>query len=579
MMRSPHGPSGQPNGVGPPASPRSHPALLLGGGAFIIAVIVVLVGWAIIQGKAEAHRTAEIATANLSETLADNFKSALDKIDLSLQSIRDEVYRQQRTGHWDDQEIIAAIARQDERHPDTLGFRIFGPDGRLRYGIKNIADSNASIADRDDFTYLRDTPDSGLMVTPPLFGAVARQRLIVVARRITNRDGSFGGVVYGPLSIQRLTNELADLNLGTGGIVALHHAGFLMAARFPEIQGPGNSFIPIPASDPLRGIIASGAPITQYDYVSPLDGARRTATIRRIKGQSYYVLVGLSEADYLADWRRNSIHLLLFGAVMIGVVLVGMLILYKHISDWKRATANLAEKTELLIQSNADLEQFASVASHDLQTPLRNIVSYAQLLDRRYKAKFDADADDFIGFIVDNGTRMTRLINDLLEYSRITDHSRQLGPTSAGEAVAKALANLKTDLEECGAAVELGELPRVMAEPSQLISLFQNLLGNGLKYRAPDRPPRLAVTAQRIGPDHWRFAVADNGIGIEPEYHDKIFEIFQRLDPSWGRDGTGIGLTLCRRIVHRFGGAIWLDSAPNVGTTVFFTLRDGSAAT
>ena len=579
MMRSPHGPSGQPNGAGPPNPPRSHLALLLGGGAFIIAVIVVLVGWAILQGREEAHRTAEIATSNLSETLADNFKSALDKIDLSLQSIRDEVYRQQRTGHWDDQDIIAAIARQDERHPDTLGFRIFGPDGRLRFGIKNIADSNANIADRDDFKYLRDTPGSGLMVSPPLFGSVARQRLIVVARRITNRDGSFGGVVYGPLSIQRLTNELADLNLGTGGIVALHHAGFLMAARFPEIQGPGNSFIPIPANDPLRGIIASGAPITQYDYVSPLDGARRTATIRRIEGQSYYVLVGLSEADYLADWRRNSIHLLLFGAVMIGVVLVGMLILHKHISDWKRATANLAEKTELLLQSNADLEQFAYVASHDLQTPLRNIVSYAQLLDRRYKARLDADADDFIGFIVDNGTRMTRLINDLLEYSRITDHSKRLDPTSAGEAVAKALANLKTDLEECGAAVELGELPRVMAEPSQLIRLFQNLLGNGLRYRAPDRPLRLAVTAQRIGPDHWRFAVADNGIGIAPEYHDKIFEIFQRLDPSWGQDGTGIGLTLCRRIVHRFGGAIWLDSAPNVGTTVFFTLRDGSAAT
>jgi len=242
----------------------------------------------------------------------------------------------------------------------------------------------------------------------------------------------------------------------------------------------------------------------------------------------------------------------------------------------ENATHALAGKTAELERSNADLEQFAYVASHDLQTPLRNIVSFAQLLEQRCRGRIDADADDFIRFIVDGGKQMTRLIADLLEYSRVTSQSAPLHAMAAGDAVSLALKNLKLDLDGAGAEVTVGDLPPVIAEQSHLASLFQNLLGNGLKYRAPDRKPLLSVTAERATGDQWRFAVTDNGIGIEPQYFDKIFDIFQRLNPAGGAEGTGIGLTLCRRIVHRFGGAIWLESTPDVGTTFFFTLRDGS---
>ena len=137
--------------------------------------------------------------------------------------------------------------------------------------------------------------------------------------------------------------------------------------------------------------------------------------------------------------------------------------------------------------------------------------------------------------------------------------------------------NLSLDLARTGREVSVGDLPVVLAEPTHLTSLFQNLLENSLKYRAPGRPLKLSVTAERQEPDSWRFAVADNGIGIDPLYHDKIFEIFQRLDPGTEVEGTGIGLTLCRRIVHRFGGSIWLESTPGAGTTFFFTVKDGSA--
>jgi len=222
---------------------------------------------------------------------------------------------------------------------------------------------------------------------------------------------------------------------------------------------------------------------------------------------------------------------------------------------------------------------FAYVSSHDLQTPLRNIILYAQLLERRYEGKLDSDADEFIGFVVAGAKHMTLLINDLLEYSRVTTKSEPPRPTSTAETVAQALRNLERDLGEADAELVVGELPVVMAEPTFLVSLFQNLVGNAVKYRAPDRKPVISVGAWRERADLWRFAVADNGIGIEPQYHDKVFEIFQRLDPTSATEGTGIGLTLCRRIVHRFGGTIWIESEPGIGTTFLFTLPDGTGAT
>ncbi|CAA7617880.1 putative Histidine kinase [Magnetospirillum sp. LM-5] len=238
----------------------------------------------------------------------------------------------------------------------------------------------------------------------------------------------------------------------------------------------------------------------------------------------------------------------------------------------------LEAKTKTLEQSNADLEQFAYVASHDLQTPLRNIVRYAQLLERRYIGQIDADADAFIGFIVDGGKHMSQLISDLLEFSRVSRQSAPLTPTSATEAITQALKNLELEIAKAEAEVNVDDLPLVIADQTYLVSLFQNLVGNGIKYRAADKKPVISVSAKRVSLSRWQFAVTDNGIGIEPQYQEKVFEIFQRLDPISNREGTGIGLTLCRRIVHRFGGTIWLESVPGEGTTLFFTLQDGSAA-
>ena len=223
-----------------------------------------------------------------------------------------------------------------------------------------------------------------------------------------------------------------------------------------------------------------------------------------------------------------------------------------------------------LERSNRDLEQFAYVASHDLQEPLRKVASFCQLLERRYKGQLDERADQYIGFAVDGAKRMQVLINDLLAFSRVGRLTREQVVVDCGEIAAQAVANLGPAIEETGAEIEVGPLPSVRGEPALLAAVFQNLLGNAVKFHG-DQPPRVSLTAVRDN-DSWTFTCADNGIGIEPEYADRVFVIFQRLHPKDAYPGTGIGLAMCRKIIEYHGGRIWLDTDADRGTVFRFTL-------
>ncbi len=242
----------------------------------------------------------------------------------------------------------------------------------------------------------------------------------------------------------------------------------------------------------------------------------------------------------------------------------------RDITDRKRAEQQLKRTAEELARSNAELEQFAYVASHDLQEPLRMVASYTQLLARRYKEKLDQDADEFIHYIVDGATRMQKLINDLLAYSRVGTRGKAFEPTDCEALLERSLANLQMAVEESGAVVTHDPLPTVTADPTQLGQLFQNLLGNAIKFHG-EKPPRLHVAARRRGKE-WTFFVRDNGIGIDAEYAERIFVIFQRLHHRRDYSGTGIGLAICKKIVERHGGRIWVESQPGKGSTFYFTI-------
>ena len=246
-------------------------------------------------------------------------------------------------------------------------------------------------------------------------------------------------------------------------------------------------------------------------------------------------------------------------------------------NDLVEARQKLEESVAELGRSNADLQQFAYVASHDLQEPLRMVSSYTQLIARRYKGKLDADADEFIAFAVDGANRMQRLILDLLAYSRVNTAGRQFEPTAMETVLKAALNNLTNAVKESQAIITHDPLPAVMGDDKQLAQLFQNLLSNAVKFGGA-QPPRIHISAKQTDGE-WLFSVRDHGIGLDPQYADRIFVIFQRLHTREEYPGTGIGLAICKKIVERHGGRIWVESELGKGATFYFTMRDEEPGT
>jgi signal transduction histidine kinase len=265
-------------------------------------------------------------------------------------------------------------------------------------------------------------------------------------------------------------------------------------------------------------------------------------------------------------------------AILVLGTLLGLLV--TGIAGWsvqhdstkrKEAEASLLLKMKELNRSNEELAQFASVASHDLQEPLRMVIRYTQLLSRRYKGQLDADADEFLAFAVDGATRMHQLIQDLLTYSRLGAKQAKLTDTNSDEAFQQAIFNLRGAIEGSGAEVTHDQLPVVLADKIQLTQLFQNLVGNAIKYQKPGTP-KIHVSAVMNGTKKWNFSVKDNGLGIDPENFEKIFGMFQRLHTREEFTGTGIGLALCKKIGERHGESISVESQPGQGSTFRFAL-------
>jgi len=305
------------------------------------------------------------------------------------------------------------------------------------------------------------------------------------------------------------------------------------------------------------------------------EGRKAMADTRQLVSQMQeQVRVSLEEKERTAKTAAARAPLVMLGgtAVSFSLLLAVFFLLNREIAQRRAAEQAVARHAQELARSNQELEQFAYVASHDLQEPLRMVASYTQLLARRYRDRLDSDAHDFIRYAADGATRMQSLINDLLAYSRVGTRGEPLRSADSEAVCEEAIRNLRAAIEESGAEVARDPLPRVLADAAQLRQLFQNLISNALKFRSPE-PPRVHVSADRNG-NEWRFSVRDNGIGIDPEHAQRIFVLFQRLHNRAEYPGTGIGLAICKKIVERHGGRIWVESEPGSGATFCFTLPD-----
>jgi signal transduction histidine kinase len=355
------------------------------------------------------------------------------------------------------------------------------------------------------------------------------------------------GIVAGKADFDALRAKIAVLEADietarSHGIAALNDAADVLNVVFIAIA-IGLALIVV--------LLALGLRATA---IRPLD--RLAAQVRRVAGGDF-------EHEVTVPGPREVTHL----AADVNTMRERIL---QELSATQEANAILQDHATELQRSNSELEQFAYVASHDLQEPLRKVASFTQLLQRRYAGKLDARADQYIEFAVDGAKRMQALINDLLAYSRVGRSEREPALVSSDTALTQARANLAEQIEETGATIETGHLPLVLGELPLLIAVFQNLLSNALKFSG-GKPPRIVVTVRRDEP-FWLFSFSDNGIGIDPEYAERIFVIFQRLNERSAYAGTGIGLSMTRKIVEYFGGRIWLDTTFTGGTRFCFTL-------
>jgi signal transduction histidine kinase len=337
-------------------------------------------------------------------------------------------------------------------------------------------------------------------------------------------------------------------------------------------------FLHVPSGENLSKVSPDGGLLLHYEYYR--DGAR--LPLHELPLQMAARGDFVRDYEYDVVFEDGTTHHLVGNASPLREAqsrLRGAVAAFIDITERKRAENKLECALAELERSNADLQQFAYAASHDLQEPLRMITSYLQLIAQRYRSRLDADADEFITFAVDGAARMQRLIRDLLAYSRVGTRGQPFTPTDCEAVLEQALANLQIAIEESSATVTHDPLPAVLADEGQLVQVFQNLIGNAVKFHGVEPPcVHISVHAHPLPPvgegrgEGWEFSVRDNGIGIEPKQFERIFTVFQRLHTQTEYPGSGIGLAICKKIVERHGGRIWVESQPGQGSTFYFTL-------
>ena len=453
---------------------------------------------------------------------------------------------------------------------------------RPEAGVMTETGSRVALTQPDWFTMVRQTGRAyleGARVSPESEGMMA----VGFSAPIYGTQGDFRGVVTTRVPIENLRailEEEGKLQNGeeTHDWLLLDRQGAVIIEK-SQASDMNSSLPKVELLSARRAAEDREKPgfveeLHQRRQIPVVTGFARTQGYSNFPGFDWTVLVRLDREHVQAPISR-----LMWTAAGVGLLLITPLGAFGVWASWRLVRDNrdlalsrkaLEESIAELARSNADLQQFAYVASHDLKEPLRMVASYTQLLARRYKGKLDSDADEFIRYAVDGANRMQWLINDLLAYSRVTSQDQVLEEVDCDGVLEEVLSDLGVAIEESRAVVTHDPLPRVMADRGQLVQLFQNLIGNAIKFHG-EKPPRVHVSAERK-PGDWLFTVRDNGVGLDPEYAERIFVIFQRLHGREEYPGTGIGLAICKKVVERHGGRIWVVSQIGQGATFYFTL-------
>ncbi len=540
----------------------------------LIFLIILVAGAVIVQSRQLAERAAEASAANLSRSLTDAFGDMIVTVDMGLRAVIDEIQDQADSGLLDDPVIRREIERQNDRNPDKIEFSVFDSLGRRRLGSPS---GQSDISSRADFQYLRDHETRDIYVSPPVLDSEKHQWFIIVARRINHGDGTFGGAVYGLIPTEKISAGFASLNVGAGGTVALYHESLRIAARHPA---PGDLDIigKVIKNQEIREMLLAGKLETPCYYTALVDGVRRLGYARRVPGQPFYLIVGLAQNDYLANWNWAAWRIGGLAIILISMVLLGLWAV-RQLAQREGAALAARQAQDSAERASQVKSEFLAMMSHEIRTPLNGVLGMAELLA---DTNLDAEQRSYVNTIRYSGDHLLGIINSILDFSKIEAEHIELDYTDVDlTAIVDHAATLfRQQAQAKGLDLDIilpGEpVPMVRGDPLRLRQILFNLLNNAIKFTEAGG---ILVTLDLVAVDSttisFQLSVVDTGVGIAPESLEKIFENFAQADGSTTRKygGTGLGLTISRNLAHLMGGKLTVKSKPNEGSIFTLELR------
>ncbi len=554
---------------GPPRFDARHTVL-----AFCAVLLLVL--WAaVFQQDRRAREVAEASDRqglmNYTRILESHTRSIILGLDQVVMHLKTEF--EDNPKHFD---LKTQMARSPILKGITVQVGIIDAQGYLLLSSSPTPPGQRiDLRDREHYKIHAGKDSGELFISKPVLGRASGKWSIQLARRMNGKNGDFLGVMVVSLDPSYIASIHDQIDLGPKSTILVVGKDGIARVRSSEgDRSVGQSFAEVSFFKELWG-----KPEGFVRGVGPVDAIERIGAFRQMADYPLAVIVSRSAEDLATSHRHDHRLLLIAGLSATLLVMAGTALLLwqfglQHDTE-RRLLAREAElmaARERLERSNEELKNFARIIAHDLQEPLRAIVSYAQLMNMRYKGKLDADADEFIGFLVDGASSMKARLIDLLDYTLIDQFSMNLEPVALGDVLDNVRGNLAETIAKTQARIVYADLPSVMATPRRLALLFEHLLENSLEYRSKDLPPLIQIAAKAPVGGFIEVSIADNGIGIEEQYFDRIFVIFQRLHSSAYYSGTGVGLAICKKIVEQLGGRISVESLPGRGTTFRFTL-------
>jgi len=527
------------------------------------AFILVLGGLALLDSYHQARERAVQSAQDLSMTLAEGVGGLLDRIDFALLGIGDDVTQNPT-------QMQALLSGWRRRVPEIQDFWVVGPDGRPRFsgqGERELAD--VDLSDRDYFSQLRDGSPGGMAVSKPVVGRVTQQWMIILARRINMPDGKFAGVVLATLPVSTVASLFSSLHLGRDGAVSLRAADLSVMARYPETIGKAAAVGKTAVSKELTEAVRGNPLMGNYLAKAGIDGIERALSYHKIGSRPVYVVVGLATSDTMSEWRRGAMPLVAGLAAFLLLTLLGGATISRI---WRQRV----EAHDSLRAMLAEKERFSEILAHHLQEPVRIQHIFAQRLKALLPEPLSEDVAVSLDHVLRGATRLRALLRDVRTYLNLDEMLG--GPAhscDAEAALAQLLQGLEPKLQAAQAQMEVGELPLSPLAEKPFTILMRALIENAVEHRSSERAPLIRIGGGVVaeGRGSWvYFAVTDNGQGIPVTYRERVFNVFERLNPNPEQSGTGIGLAIVRKIAQGAGGSAVITDGDDGGikVTVYF---------